>query len=111
MRVDKNKFNEMLARWIKWDGELWAELRDIQIKLLHQRIVKEMSFFDMADHHNCSIQQIRQIFAAILFKIERSHGKQIASLLRHINTELEAIETGVRSKDDITQPFGKVFLN
>ena len=110
MKVEKIKINELLARWIKWDVQLWRELRNIQIKLLHQRIVKEMSFAEMAKHHNVTIYRLRKIFSAILFKIEKSHGKKIGALLREINTELEAIETGVKSKAN-THGMGKVFLN
>lgn len=111
MKIEKSKINLLLARWIKWDGELWAELREVQIKLLHERIVKEISFEGLAAKYNVSTMKIRQIFAAILYHIECSHGKQIASLLRQINTELDAIQTGVKQADSDPHPFRKVFLN
>lgn len=109
MKVEKNKINELLALWIRWDAELWGELRNIQIKLLHQRIVKEMTFSKMAEYHDVNIMQLRKIFSAILLRVENLHGKQLGSLLRSINSELEAIETGIKLKDD--NDLGKVFLN
>jgi len=109
MKIEKNKLTELLALWIRWDAELWGELRQIQVKLLHQRIVKEMTFMEMAEFHDVNIMQLRKIFSAILLKVENLHGKQLGSLLRHINSELEAIETGIKSKHG--HEFGKVFLN
>lgn len=111
MKIEKGKFNGLLALWIKWDGELWSELRDIQIKLLHERIVKEMTFMEMADKYDIGIGKMREIFRVILNKVELVHGKQLASLLRLINTELEAIETGVKKRGQEKDPLGIVFLN
>ena len=110
MKIDKQEINEVIINWLRWDADLRGELRKIQIKLLHERIIKEMPFQQLAEKYKATIKQVRKIFAAILFKIERSHGKPIANLLRKINTELEYAETGVKNK---THEFNirKVFLN
>lgn len=110
MKIQKNSLNELIALWIRWDAELWGELREIQIKLLHQRIVKQMSFLEMAEFHGATIGQLRKIFSAILFKIERAYGKRFVSILRQINDELELSETGIQSTKK-NYSFGRIYLN
>lgn len=75
--------------WIKHDPDLWSELRDIQIRLLLDRIVKEMSFAQMAETHKTTEEKIKLIFEAILVKIDRCICPEVASHLRYINTMLE----------------------
>ena len=89
MKIDKQDINIFLALWIKTDPELWGELRDIQIKLLLQRIVKEKSFSELAKEHKVEERVIRKIFEAILKRIELGLNKEIADHLRNINQLLE----------------------
>ncbi len=106
MQINKKDINIFLALWIKNDPELWGELRDIQIKLLLQRIVKEWTFSQMAQHYQVPEQQIRKIFEAVLFKIERVMNKDIALQLRRINQMLDK-----RNSMRIESDFNRVFLN
>lgn len=111
MRVEKNRFNLLLAKWIKWDGELWAELRDVQIKLLFDRIVKEMTYAELAKSYQSTPAKIKEIFKAILYKIEQLHGKELGDLMRQIEAYLDAKDRGVKEKPDQAFDFEKVFLN
>jgi hypothetical protein len=88
MKIEKRDINVFLALWIKHDPELWSELRDIQIRLLVDRIIKEMTFREMAEVHKAQESVVRQIFEAILFKIERCISPEIAKHLRIINGKL-----------------------
>lgn len=106
MKIDKKDINVFLALWIKSDPELWGELRDIQIKLLLQRIVKEKSFSEMAQEHKVSETQLRQIFEAILKRVELGLNKEVADHLRKINQLLEN-----KYVMKIEYDFNTVFLN
>lgn len=109
MNLDKKQFQLLLGRWMRWDAELWAELRDIQIKILFQRILKEKSFNELARIHKCKPQKIRQIFLAILIRIDKEVSPEMAKLLRKVNTELEAEELGLNTKP--ISPLGTIYLN
>ena len=106
MRLDKKDINVFLALWIKSDPELWGELRDIQIKLLVQRIVKEMSFAEMAKEHQVPEPKLRQIFKAILKKIEMNMSKEVAFHLAKLNKLIDHKNT-MRIETD----FNQIFLN
>ena len=106
MKIDKKDINVFLALWIKSDPELWGELRDIQIKLLLQRIVKEKSFAELAKEHQVAEKQLRKIFKAILKRIELSLGGEVARHLSKINNMLER-----KNVMKIESDFNQVFLN
>jgi abortive infection bacteriophage resistance protein len=106
MKIEKKDINVFLALWIKSDPELWGELRDIQIKLLLQRIVKEMSFAEMAKEHKVDEKQLRLIFNAILKRIEIGLGKEVATHLTRLNNMLER-KNVMRIESD----FNQIFLN
>ncbi|CAG5082792.1 MAG: hypothetical protein H6600_03865 [Flavobacteriales bacterium] len=106
MRIDKSDINVFLALWIKSDPELWGELRDIQIKLLLQRIVKEKTFAELAQEYQVCETKLRQIFNAILKRIELSLGRDVAVHLAKINRLIER-KTVMRIESD----FNQIFLN
>jgi len=89
MKIEKSDINVFLALWIKNDRELWSELRDIQIRLLVERIVKEMSFKDMAKQHGVPTETIKKLFEAILVKIDYCISSEVAKHLSIINEQLE----------------------
>jgi len=111
MKLDKNKFDLILAKWIKWDGELWGELRDIQLKILFERIVKEFTYEQLSKKYDNTPVKIKEIFTAILFKIQQSHGKELSDFIKEIDACLEAKEKGWKEKPDQIFDFEKVFLN
>lgn len=88
MKIEKRDVNIFLTLWIKHDPELWSELRDIQIRLLVDRIIKEMSFKEMADLHGIAEGRMRQLFEAILVKIDRCVSSEVAKHLRIISNKL-----------------------
>tara|TARA_B110001469_G_C9561463_1_gene278511 strand:- start:414 stop:734 length:321 start_codon:yes stop_codon:yes gene_type:complete len=106
MRIDKKDINIFLALWIKTDPELWGELRDIQIKLLIQRIVKEKTFAELSKLHKVPEVTLRKIFEAILKRIEFGLSKEISDHLRTINQLIEG-KKSLRIESD----FDKVNLN
>lgn len=89
MKLEKRDIDIFLMLWIKKDQDLWGELRQIQIRLLLDRIIKEMSFHEMAKTHGTTEAKIREIFEAILNKIGRCISSEIAKHLRIINAKLE----------------------
>lgn len=89
MKIEKRDINVFLALWIKNDPELWSELRDIQIRLLVDRIVKEMTYAEMAKVHKVPKETIQKIFEAILTKIDYCISTEIAKHLRIINQKLD----------------------
>ncbi|MBI3133643.1 MAG: hypothetical protein HYZ14_03110 [Bacteroidetes bacterium] len=111
MKLDKNKFDLLLGNWIKWDGDLWAVLREIELKLLFDRIVTEMNDADLAKNYRTTPEKIREFLAVIYFKIEKSHGKKLAGLIRQIDAHVQAKAQGKNEKPEQGFDFEKVFLN
>jgi hypothetical protein len=89
MNIEKRDVNIFLTLWIKHDPELWSELRDIQIRLLVDRIIKEMTFQEMADLHKVPVGRMRQLFEAILVKIDRCISPEVAKHLKILNQKLD----------------------
>lgn len=106
MKIDKKHINVFLALWIKSDPELWGELRDIEIKVLLQRIVKEYSYKRLSLVHNVEESTIKKVFSNMLRKIELSLGKEVADHLKKLD---RMIELGEGSHEDFT--IQRVFLN
>lgn len=90
MKLEKRDIDIFLTLWIKNDQELWGELRDIQIKLIVDRIIKEKSYQDLAVEYKTTARKIKEIFEAILYKIDRNISSEVAKHLRIINTKLNA---------------------
>ncbi|MBI3238547.1 MAG: hypothetical protein HYZ43_06875 [Flavobacteriia bacterium] len=88
MKIEKRDVNIFLTLWIKHDRELWSELRDIQIRLLVDRIIKEMTFKEMGEHYKVPEGRMKQLFEAILIKIDRCVSSEVAKHLRNINDKL-----------------------
>jgi len=106
MRIDKSDINVFLSLWIKSDPELWGELRDIQIKILLQRIVKEKSFAELAEEYNVEESKLREIFQVIVKRIELSLGHEVAYHLEKMNRLLDR-----RPVMRIECDFNRIFLN
>ena len=90
MQLEKKDINIFLMLWIKNDPELWGELRDIEIKILLDRIVKEKSYADLAKENGTDEFVMKKIFEAILTKIDKLISPDVARHLRTINTILNA---------------------
>lgn len=90
MRLEKRDIDIFLLLWIKNDRELWGELREIQIKLIVDRIIREKSYKELAREYKTSPSKIRKIFEAILLRIERNMSAEVAKHLRTINVKLSA---------------------
>jgi len=106
MKIEKKDINVFLALWIKSDPELWGELRDIQIKLLLERIVKEKSFAEMSKGHGVPEKTLRLIFEAIIERIKLTLGKDVADQLSKLNRLLDS-----KNEMRIESDFSRVFLN
>jgi len=90
MKLEKRDIDIFLTLWIKNDRELWSELRDIQIKLIVDRIIKEKTYQDLAVEYKTTARKIKEIIEAILIKIDRNISSEIAKHLRIINAKLNA---------------------
>ena len=110
MKMEKGQINELLLRWIKWDAKLQGQLREVQIKLLIDRIVLEKTYDDLANEYQVSPKKIRQILLAVIVRIEKIHSRHIGQLLQSINTRLESGAKG-RDPEYYQVRFGQVFLN
>lgn len=89
MKLEKRDIDIFLMLWIKKDQDLWGELRQIQIRLILDRIIKEMSFKEMAIAHGTTETKIREIFEAILQKIGRCISSEVAKHLRILSDKIE----------------------
>lgn len=90
MQLEKRDINIFLMLWIKNDPDLWGELRDIQIKILLDRIVKEKSYAELAKENGTDEAVMKQIFDGILVRIEKFISADVARHLRVINSKLDA---------------------
>lgn len=90
MQLEKRDINIFLTLWIKNDPDLWGELRDIQLKILLDRIVKEKSYAELAKENGTDESVMQQLFEGILSKIERFISPDVARHLRLINAKLDA---------------------
>ncbi|MGV3609644.1 MAG: hypothetical protein ACO1N0_01760 [Fluviicola sp.] len=90
MQLEKKDINIFLMLWIKNDPDLWGELRDIQIKILLDRIVKEKSYAELAKENGTDEFVMKKIFEAILTKIDKLISADVARHLRTINRKLDA---------------------
>jgi hypothetical protein len=81
----------LLASWIRWDAQLHKELREVQIQMLTDRLVMEMSWDQMSQVYGCPSVKIERMFEAILIKITQTHGRAISGFLRQLSSELEEI--------------------
>lgn len=78
-----NTYNNIfLALWMQYDQEFWSELRDIEKKLLTRIIVKGESIEDLSKEFNIHKLKLTLIFEAILLRIERNLGSDIAEAIR-----------------------------
>lgn len=112
MKIEKSKMNLLLAKWIKWDKDLWKALRGIQVKILYERIIEEQTYQELANQYKVSESKMKTILAAILIKIERELGKGIAYSLREINTKIEEQESGTtQSGVKMGSDFKTIYLN
>lgn len=89
MQIDKKNINVLLALWIESDPRLWGHLRDIQIKFLYERLIKEKSFKEIATKHNLEEKKVRRCFFATLLHIEKILGKEVSKQLRYLNRQLD----------------------
>lgn len=108
MELDKKQVRELILRWIKSDQKLQTTLRDIQIKILIERIVQGMSFVQIAEIYKAHPTKVRQIFEAILIRIEKRVSKAIADVLRKLN---QSIESERKPKRQHHFEFSRIYLN
>lgn len=108
MRVDERELRVLIFYWIKSDLQLRAILRDIQVKLIIERIVKGFSLAKMAKQYQSSPKQIHLLLEAIFLIIEKKSNKQLANLLREINKH-DSLKASKSQKRRIR--FNTIFLN
>jgi hypothetical protein len=92
MKRNLDNPQHFLKLWIKYDAELWIELRDIQKRLLLERIVNQLTFSQMAVIHKVDEQKIALLFYAVVVKIEHYISKEVADHIREVNFELLSLE-------------------
>lgn len=90
MNVEKKDVDIFLILWIRNHPEFWSELKDIQISILVNRIVKEKSFKQLAYDYKVTEERMKLLFDGILQKIETYISPDVAKYLRVINRKLNA---------------------
>ncbi|MEZ4921864.1 MAG: hypothetical protein R2780_01720 [Crocinitomicaceae bacterium] len=108
MEMDKRQLSELIFHWIKSNGELHYVLRDVQVKLLFDRLVLRYSFEELAKVFRASPGKVRQIFEAMLIRIERSMSKELGKLLRDYNNYLDNPKSRTRKHQF---EFSRIYLN
>ncbi|MCT4583127.1 MAG: hypothetical protein N4A35_17075 [Flavobacteriales bacterium] len=89
MYIKKQNFNELIARWMKSDPDLWSTLTKVEIKIIHQRITKEYSFEQIAQEVNSTTELVESLFPIIIGKIAEHINHEIAVELYLVHKQLE----------------------
>ncbi|MBD3637190.1 MAG: hypothetical protein HUJ25_07565 [Crocinitomicaceae bacterium] len=105
--MSEKQISVLILHWIKANGELHYILRDIQIKLLFDRLVLRMTFDELAKTFRSTPGKIRQIFEALLIRIEKYMSCELAKLLRNYSNHLDNMPN-VQPHDF---EFSRIFLN
>ena len=93
-------------------GLVWDALREIQVKILFERIIEEQSYEELAGRYKVSEPKMKSIMAAILIRIERKLGKGIAYPLAEISTKIEEQENGITDSGvKMGSDFKTIYLN
>jgi uncharacterized protein (UPF0254 family) len=79
MQLEKRDINIFLVLWIKNDKELWSELRQLEIKILVDRIVKEKSYHELAIDYGTNNMVVKGVLNMIYKKIERFISSDVAN--------------------------------
>lgn len=111
MKFTKEQLLPILSQWIKWDQDLSAALRDIQPKIMYERLVMGMSYHKLAELYKSTPAQIHGIYHAILHRIEAQLPRPVSELLKEINADLEAQESGKKKPVESVFEFDRIFLN
>lgn len=77
----KKYSNIFLALWMEYDQEFWSEMRSIERQFLLGLLVHGQTIEDLSIKHNVSKEKIDRIFAAILIRVERNLGRDIAGAI------------------------------
>ena len=89
MELDKKQLGVLLFYWIKSDQQLRLRLRDIQIKILIEHLVKGMTFKELSEKYKTKPKMMRLIFHAMIRRIKKEISKPIAKIIKQLSDELE----------------------
>ncbi|MBD3638149.1 MAG: hypothetical protein HUJ25_12425 [Crocinitomicaceae bacterium] len=107
MEIERKQMSELIFHWIKSNGELHYVLRDVQIKLLFDRLVLRLTFDELAKVFRSTPGKIRQIFEALLMRIERYMSRELGELLRAYSNHLDKKPGSKQHGFE----FSRIFLN
>lgn len=82
--------NALLKRWLFWDGDLYAELDENELRILEYRLVNRQSFDIVAIQLDVNEIQAKMLFDNILLKLQRAYGNQVVDLLIELDDEIES---------------------
>ena len=108
MEIEGKQVRELIFHWIKSDQRLQTTLRGIQIKMLIERIVQQMSYHQMGQIYKAHPVKVRQIFEALLMRIEKKISKPIADLFRSMD---KSSTPDKRQKGQHYFEFSRIYLN
>lgn len=108
MYIKKQNFNELIARWMKSDPDLWSCLSKVEIKILHQRITKEYTFKKIAEEVDGTEELVHEIFLKAIEKIAKEVDHELAVELFILHKK---IENPYQDKAFKPQSFYHIYLN
>ena len=106
MKITNKQLSLILALWIKNDPLIWGEFGDVQINLIVDRFVKAQPLSEMQAKYKVDPKRLNRMIHAIIHKVSRHYGSEIAGLLLSIHGELEG-----RAPNRIEMDFNQIFLN
>ena len=89
MKLEKADLDMFFAFWLTNDPELCGELRNIQINLLVDRFIREMSYRELAAKYDTTPQKMKKVIEATLQKIDRTVSSGTGKYLRLLNTKMD----------------------
>jgi len=81
----------LLAHWMFSDQRLWRRHKKIHLWILNQRLIKGKSYIELEKAHNIDSDRFKRLLDDAIKKVEKTHGKDLASFLREIDRELDGV--------------------
>jgi hypothetical protein len=85
----KANANAILEIWINSETEYWSELRDLEKKLLIERIVQRKRIPELAKMYDKPIRKMQVVLAFLMVRIKTHVSEELAKLLSDIEEEID----------------------
>lgn len=79
----------ILTMWIANDQEFWQELRDVEKRLLIERIAHRKRINVLAQEYGKTVHQMNLIMSALMIRVKTLVDAELGQLLSEIEEEIE----------------------